>query len=103
MHRVITGFDWDSGNSAKCLKHGLTREEIEAAFVLGPLIAPDGAHSATEQRFIAIARSTTGRPMFIAFAYRMIGGEMRIRPVSARYMHEKERKRYEAHTKNEDR
>ena len=40
MHRVITGFDWDSGNSAKCLKHGLTREEIEAAFVLGP---PDRA------------------------------------------------------------
>jgi hypothetical protein len=31
------GFDWDTGNLAKCEKHRLTREEIEAVFLAGPI------------------------------------------------------------------
>jgi hypothetical protein len=101
MEREFVSFDWDDGNSAKCLKHGLAREEIEAAFRTNPVIAPDPAHSQTEQRFIAIGRNKAGRPMFIAFTRRMKGGQTVIRPISARYMHEKERKRYEARTQND--
>jgi uncharacterized DUF497 family protein len=82
MVRKIAGFDWDGGNIAKCQKYGLTLSEIETAFQADPLIAPDPASSASEQRFIAIAHSESRRPMFIAFIYRVIAGELRIRPAS---------------------
>ena len=103
MNDQVAGFDWDDGNAVKCLKHGLTREEIEAALLNSPKIAPDPAHFADEQIFIAIGHNILGRPMFIAFTFRTIAGEVRLRPVSARYMHEKERKRYEARSENDDR
>ena len=84
-------FDWDDGNTAKCEKHGLTRVLIEAFFRAGPRVAPDPTHSATEARHIAIGRTPEGRPAFVAFCWR--GG--RIRPISARYMHDREVIRYE--------
>ena len=84
-------FDWDTGNTAKCEKHGLTRADIEAFFRAEPRVAPDPAHSATEQRFIAIGRTPGGRPAFVAFCWR----GAKIRPVSARYMHDREVRRYE--------
>ncbi len=95
-------FDWDSGNSGKCLKHGLGVDEIEAAFRSGALIAPDSKHSDKEQRYIAIARNAAGRPMFVAFTHRQRDGVTLVRPVSARYMHEKEVQKYEAYSKTQD-
>jgi uncharacterized DUF497 family protein len=44
----------------------------------------------TEQRFIAVSRTATGRPVFIVFCWR----DDRIRPISARYMHHKEALRH---------
>ena len=85
-------FDWDHGNTTKCQKHGLTLEEIEHALAHEPRVAPDEKHSAQEQRFIAIGTTQSGRLIFVAFCWR---GE-RIRPISARYMHEREIARYEA-------
>ena len=41
-------FDWDDGNSAKCEKHGLTRDGIQAFFRAEPRVAPDPMHSAVE-------------------------------------------------------
>lgn len=91
----IEGFNWDRGNRDKCQKHGVSLEEIEEIFVNGPRVAPDLKHSADEQRFIAIGRTGEGRPVFVAFMIRSKGGRNYIRPVSARYMHEKEIKAYE--------
>jgi len=84
-------FDWDDGNLAKCMKHGLTREEIEGFFRARPRVAPDAEHSQAEQRFIAVGRTPEGRPAFVAFCWR---GDL-IRPISARYMHAREVRRYE--------
>jgi uncharacterized DUF497 family protein len=54
-------------------------------------VAPDPAHADAERRFIAVGRVPDGRPAFVAFCLR---GD-KIRPVSARYMHDKEARRYE--------
>ena len=82
--------DWDDGNAAKCLGHGLTLAEIEYALSHEARFAADPAHSLTEQRFIAISRTAAGRAVFIAFCWR----DGRIRPISARYMHRKEAVRH---------
>jgi uncharacterized protein len=91
----LGGFDWDSGNRTKCQKHGVSIAEIEYLLLGNPVIAPDIKHSDLEDRYIAIGRDARGRPMFVAFVYRMRGEERLIRPVSARYMHKKEAERYE--------
>ncbi len=91
----INGFNWDSGNWPKCGKHGVSREEIERMFLEGLAhIAPDLKHTTpNESRHIAAGR-VDGRALFVAFAFR---GKL-IRPISARYMHEKEASNYEAST-----
>jgi len=88
-------FDWDAGNMAKCQKHGVTIAEIEALFDDDPHLAPDEQHSLTEERLIAVGRNRVGRPIFLVFTVRQIAGEEHVRPLSARYMHAKEIKRYE--------
>lgn len=95
MKNRIAGFDWDDGNMAKCQKHGVSIEEIEAALANRTLVSPDLKHSDEEQRFIAIERNLSGRPMFIAFTFRERQGLSLIRPVSARYMHKEEIEKYE--------
>ena len=92
----VDGFDWDGGNRGKCAGHGVAIADIEALFAAAPLVAPDPKHSAAETRFIAIGRDGRGRPMFVAFTLRVRDGLRLIRPVSARYMHAKEIKAYEA-------
>ena len=89
------GFEWDEGNWPKCGKHGVTREEIELLFA-SARVAPDLLHSQQETRYIAVGRNQSGRAMFVAFAIKQAqGGLHRIRPISARFMHEKEVQRYE--------
>ncbi len=88
MRRLrISGFDWDAGNRTKCEKHGVSIGEIEALLAGNPRVAPDIAHSGTEDRFIATGRSGTGRPLFVAFTFRTRG--------SARYMHREEAERFD--------
>jgi uncharacterized DUF497 family protein len=91
----VEGFDWDAGNREKCTRHGLTWAQIESLFLGAPRVAPDVRHSAAEQRFIAVGRIDTGRPVFVAFTLRRIDGQTLIRPISARYMHAEEARRYE--------
>jgi uncharacterized protein len=91
----IEGFDWDEGNTTKRQKHGVSIAEIEAALASRSRVAPDLKHSDEEQRFIAIERNNSGRPMFIAFTFREHDGLNFIRPVSARYMHNEEIEKYE--------
>lgn len=90
------GFDWDAGNRSKCRKHGLAPLEIEEFFKQESLyIAPDFKHSQKETRYLATGRSKKGRPMFVVFTLRKNAGGLLIRPISARYMHKKEAKKYE--------
>ena len=70
MNLRVTGFDWDGGNRAKCQKHGVSIAEIEALFRNAPGVAPDPKHSEDEDRMIAVGRTTTGRPVFVAFTLR---------------------------------
>jgi uncharacterized protein len=100
---AVAGFDWDEVNLTKCQRHGVSVAEIERLLSSDPGVAPDLKHSAEEDRFIAVGRSTAGRAVFVAFTLRNKAGQRLVRPVSARYMHEKEAQRYEAaspHTQN---
>jgi uncharacterized DUF497 family protein len=88
-------FDWDDGNREKCQQHGVTIGEIEELLAGTPRVAPDHRHSEREKRLIAVGRNAQGRPIFVAFTMRERGGQLLIRPVSARYMHRKEIEGYE--------
>jgi predicted DNA binding CopG/RHH family protein len=77
------------GTRATCQKHGVSIGEIEALLSRDPRVAPDLKHSAEEDRFIAVGRTAAGRPLFVAFMFRMKNGKRFVRPVSARYMTER--------------
>ena len=89
------GFDWDAGNSAKCEAHGISRAEVESVFTEAPLVGPDPFDPAVERRWRAIGSTTSGRAAFVAFTVRERDGAHVIRPISARYMHAKEARKYE--------
>ena len=91
MKLHIAGIEWDDGNQQKCQKHGLTIAEIEAFFEKEQYrVIADAKHSdSTEQRFIAVGRLTE-RLIFIGFTLRAKEAGIMIRPISARYMREKE-------------
>jgi hypothetical protein len=95
-------FDWDRDNRAHCQKHGVPIAEIEALLRGEPRIAPDLKHAHLEDRLIAVGRTAQGRPLFVAFTIRERFGQPTIRPVSARYMHEREAKNYEAQGSKND-
>ena len=91
---VLARFDWDDGNAAKCQKHGVSVEEIEFVIRSGPFIQPDHKHSIDEARFIAIGPNPAGRLTFVVYTLRVSDEEEVVRPVSARFMHDKEIRRY---------
>jgi uncharacterized DUF497 family protein len=88
----ISGFEWDNGNQQKNVKHGVAPAEAEQVFLNEPLIVLDDMkHSDTEQRFHALGQTNEGRLLHITFTIRT----SRIRVISARDMHRKERAIYE--------
>lgn len=91
----VGGFDWDAGNGAKCQAHGMTLADVESVFASQPLVGPDPFDSAVEQRWRAIGRTAGGRLAFVVFTIRTLGSERLIRPISARFKHAKEVRRYE--------
>ncbi|MFO1039817.1 MAG: BrnT family toxin [Geminicoccaceae bacterium] len=91
----VAGFDWNAGNLGKCQKHGVSIAEIERVFEDGPAVYADPDHSLTEQRLRAIGLTATGRAVIVAFTLRQRDGAAYVRPISARYMHAKEIRRYE--------
>ena len=93
---TVAGFDWDKGNVDKCRKHGVSLAEIEGLFARPVMILPDHAHSIIEERRKAIGRTEAGRYVFVVFTLREDeSGECFLRPISARYMHQKEIDAYE--------
>jgi uncharacterized DUF497 family protein len=95
MAETLDGFDWDAGNRAKCQKHGVSLDEIEALFSGPLLIVPDTGHSRIETRIRALGETSAGRMIFLVFTVRRKAGLRLIRPISARYMHAKEVASYE--------
>ena len=95
MKDRIAGFDWDEVNSAKCQKHGVSIEEIEALFLeADPIIGDDVEHSEQKDRFFDVGNAVSFRMIFVIFTLRQRAGLITLRPVSARYMHRKEIERY---------
>jgi len=87
-------FEWDKGNQTKsAVKHKISIEEVEAVFRLG-LALPLGIQispPANEQRLGLVGPSLNGRLLQVAFVLR----EGRVRVISARPAHRKERIKYE--------
>jgi uncharacterized protein len=65
------------------LRHGLLR------------VTNDGKHSLQEKRLVAIGRTQAGRLVFVGLTLRERRGHTLIRPITARYMHVGETRRYE--------
>ena len=90
----ITSFDWDEGNARKNEKHGVSTAEAEQVFFNAPLLVlEDIKHSRTEPRFHALGKTDRVRLLHITFTLRSAGEKMRV--ISARDMHRKERAIYE--------
>ena len=90
----IAGFDWDDGNWPKCGKHGVSQEEIEEALTNQPAVMPDPYPE--EPRMRAIGKTGAERHVFVVFMLRDVDGQTKLRPISARYMHQEEIEYYES-------
>ena len=90
----IIGFDWDEGNVRKNDKPIVSMAESEQIFFNEPLLVIDDTkHSQGECRFHALGKTNEGRALPITFTLRNTGKKIRV--ISARDMHRKERKIYE--------
>jgi len=89
----LIAFEWDKGNSDKnCKKHDVSNQEAEEIFFNRPLkIFVDEKHSISEERFIAHGVANDKRRLTIIFTIR----KQKVRVISARDMHKKERGEYE--------
>jgi len=89
----IAGFDWDQGNERKSAdKHGVSKDEAEQVFFNQPLVVEDKVHSIAEARYHALGVTDDQRRLHITFTLR--DGSTKIRVISARDMHKKERRIY---------
>jgi uncharacterized protein len=92
MKVQVDGFDWDDGNWPKCEGHGVGKLDIEFVFLNEPQTNADPF--STERRFRAMGRNEAGRFIFVVYTFRQLEGRKLIRPISARFMHDKEVMRY---------
>ena len=91
--RDIVGFDWDEGNSRKNENHGVSQSEAEQVFFSSPLIMQeDEKHSRNEPRIHALGMTNARRLLHLTFTPRF--GGSRVRVISARDTHRKEREVY---------
>ena len=86
-------FDWDKGNIDKNLKkHNVSNRETEETFANEPkFIFEDEKHSSTEKRYMIWGITHKSRRLSAFFTFR----KDKIRIISARNMHKKERREYE--------
>ncbi len=98
--RKIDGFDWDAANSRKSEeKHGVTQVEAEQVFFNVPIVSmTDFKYSEEESRFHVLGKTNGGRQLHVTFTLRYKGRKIRV--ISAREMHRKERRIYEEKTQN---
>jgi uncharacterized DUF497 family protein len=76
------GFDLDDCNRSKNLrKHGVTDEEIEQAYTNDPYLErKDVTHSEDEERWIALAKTDGGDPLFLVHTIMSEQDQTYIRP-----------------------
>jgi uncharacterized protein len=86
-------FNWDEGNWPKCAKHGVTQSEVEEATLNARFIVDDP--NSHEKRYRTATKLLSGRYVFAVFTVRQHTKETYIRPISARYMHQREVTSYE--------
>ena len=86
-------FEWDEGNTQKSFKkHGIENDESEGVFFdKDSVLAEDRKHSGSETRYQIVGKSNIGRLLNIIFTIR----KQKVRIISARRMHLKERRLYE--------
>jgi uncharacterized DUF497 family protein len=86
-------FEWDKGNITKSwIKHGISKEECEEAFLNRPLkIFEDDKHSLVEERFVAYGHTSSNKPLIMIFTLR----NNKVRIISARKQNKKENNIYE--------
>lgn len=86
------GFEWDQANKEKNWKrHEVTWWECEEVFFNQPLyVSQIHRDVMKEERFFVLGRTNSGRLLFIVFTRR----GTKVRVISARDMHKKERKMY---------
>ena len=93
----FTGFDWDTGNRDKNLKHGVQASECEQVFFNQPLvILDDPKHSVAEDRYAAFGQTDEGRRLVVVYTQR--AGLLRV--ISARDMNRREQQFYEHATED---
>ena len=87
-------FQWDEGNRTKSvLKHGVSIDEVEDVFRLG-MVLPLGIQITPvtpEPRFAVAGPTKSNRMLTVVFTVR----DGRIRPISTRPTHKKEKDAYE--------
>ena len=91
----VEGFDRDEGNERKSEeRHGVSQGEAEQVFFSAPLLVlEDIKHSQREPRFHALGKTESGRLLHVTFTSRAEGKKIRV--ISARDMHQKEKVIYE--------
>lgn len=90
---TIAGFSWDKGNIDKnWTKHKVAVKECEEIFFNVPLLFfTDTRHSQKEERIVAYGKTDQERKLTVVFTIRA----QKIRVISARNQHKKERRLYE--------
>ncbi len=93
----VVEFDWDQSNLDKNLvKHNVTNKEAEEIFDNKPnFLFEDDKHSIVEKRYMIWGITNEGRKLTEFFTIR----NNRVRIISARDMHKKERREYEKKVK----
>lgn len=85
-------FEWDSHNIEHIRRHRVEPGECEQVFFNIPLIVKlDFAHSRGEERYFALGQADSGRILAVIFTIR----KSKIRVITARDAHKKERISYE--------
>lgn len=91
-NKDVFAFEWDSGNSDKPKKHGLTLEEVEEAFFDEQrIVFDDWRHSKTEKRLTILGKTKQERLLNITYTIR----KDKIRVITARDINKKEVYLYE--------
>jgi uncharacterized protein len=94
---ALVQFEWDPANLLKNEQYSVSDAEAEQVFFNEPLLLLEGAaDAASGMRWQALGRTNDHRLLKIAFTLREAPRRLRI--VSARPMHRRERKAYEQAT-----
>lgn len=92
-------FEWDKGNNDKNLKkHNVASQEAEEVFKNEPkFILEDKGHSLLEKRHMVWGITNKGRRLSVFITIR----RSKVRIISARDMHKRERRKYEEKIKTD--